>query len=178
MDGEFGPEPLEHSVLDMYLDSQPRHDVLDSGPLEHSVPGRAPSGGAVVYERLTVSDPLEHSGLRTSGESVPQPAPSGPLEHSVPIGPQLWGDGVTLVHLQSACIPRVISEAQRIDDPLLEDRLGIAGSRSETGEAIVVGAIGSAAPWFLTGWTVHWIRKCVPSCDPVGAGWSQRTRPL
>ena len=40
-----------------------------------------------------------------------------------------------------------------MDDPLLEDRPGIAGSRSETGEAIVVGAIGSAAPWFLTGWT-------------------------
>ena len=40
-----------------------------------------------------------------------------------------------------------------MDDPLLEDRLGATGSRSETGEAIVVGAIGSAAPWFLTGWT-------------------------
>ena len=26
------------------------------------------------------------------------------------------------------------------------------GSRLESGEAIVVGAIGSAAPWFLTGW--------------------------
>ena len=24
---------------------------------------------------------------------------------------------------------------------------------SEEGEAIVVGAVGSAAPWFLTGWT-------------------------
>ena len=26
------------------------------------------------------------------------------------------------------------------------------GSRLESGEAIVVGTIGSAAPWFLTGW--------------------------
>ena len=50
MHGEFGPKPLEHSVLDMHLDSQPRHDVLDSGLLEHSVPGRAPSGGAVLYK--------------------------------------------------------------------------------------------------------------------------------
>ena len=58
----------------------------------------------------------------------------------------------TTVHLQSACIPRVVSESQRVDDPLLADRPGTAGSRSETGEAIVVGAIGSAAPWFLTGW--------------------------
>ena len=158
MEGEFSPEPLEHSVVDMHLDSQPRHDVLDSGPLEHSVPGRAPSGGAVLYEKLTVSDPLEHSGLRTSDDSVSQPAPSEPLEHSVPTGPQLCGDGVTpkvdtTVHLQSACIPKVISESQRVDDPVLEDRPETAGSRSEAGEAIVVGAIGSPAPWFLTGWT-------------------------
>ena len=67
------------------------------------------------------------------------------------------GDGVTpkvdtTVHLQSACIPRVVSESQRVDAQLLEDRLETAGSRSEGGEAIVVGAIGSAAPWFLTGW--------------------------
>ena len=40
-----------------------------------------------------------------------------------------------------------------MDDPLLEDRPETAGSRSEAGETIVVGAIGSAAPWFLTGWT-------------------------
>ena len=40
-----------------------------------------------------------------------------------------------------------------MDDPLLEDRLETAGSRLEAGEVIVVGAIGSAAPWFLTGWT-------------------------
>ena len=26
------------------------------------------------------------------------------------------------------------------------------GNRVEAGETIVVGAIGSAAPWFLTGW--------------------------
>ena len=90
MEGEFGPEPLEHSVLDMHLDSQPRHDVLDSGPLDHSVPSRALSGGAILYKNMTVWDPFEHSGLRTSDDSVPQPAPSASLEHSVPIGPQSW----------------------------------------------------------------------------------------
>ena len=51
------------------------------------------------------------------------------------------------------CIPRVASESQRVDDPLLEYGPETAGSRSEAEEAIVVGAIGSAAPWFLTGWT-------------------------
>ena len=70
MEGEFGPEPLEHSVLDIHLDSQPRHDVLDSGWLEHSVTVRAPSGGAVLYQNMTVSDLLEHSGMRTSDDSV------------------------------------------------------------------------------------------------------------
>ena len=144
MEGEFGPEPLEHSVLDIHLDSLPRHDVLDSGPLEHSVTVCAPSGGAVLY--------------RTSDDSVPQPASPEPLEHSVPVGPHSWGDGVsptvdTTVHLQSTCMPRVVSEPQLVEEPLLEDRPEAAGSRSETGEAIVVGAIGSAAPWFLTGWT-------------------------
>ena len=88
MEGEFGPELLEHSVLDMHLDSRPRQDELDSGPLEHSVPDRAPSGGAVLCERLTVSNPLEHSGLCTSGDSVLKSAPSEPLEHSVPVGPR------------------------------------------------------------------------------------------
>ena len=32
------------------------------------------------------------------------------------------------------------------------DRPENTGSRPESGEAIVVGAIGSASPWFLTGW--------------------------
>ena len=158
MEGDFGLEPLEHSVLDVNLDSRPRQDELDSGPLEHSVPDHAPSGGAVLFEKLTVSDPLEHSGLIASDDVVPKSAPSEPLEHSVPEGPQSWGDGLvsevdTTVHLQSICVPRVASDPQRVDDPLLEDRPEATGSRSETGETIVVGAIGSAAPWFLTGWT-------------------------
>ena len=157
MEGAFGSEPLEHSVLEMHLDSRPSQDELDSGPLEHSVPERAPSGSAVLCERRTVSDPLEHSGLRTSGDSVPKSAPSEPLEHSVSVGPQSRGEGLmstmdTAAHLQPTGGPGVAPESQRVEDPLLEDRPGTTGSRSETGEAIVVGAIGSAAPWFLTGW--------------------------
>ena len=71
MEGEFGPEPLEHLVRDVRLDSRPRQGELNSGPLEHSVPDRAPRGGAVLCERLTVSEPLEHS---------------------VPVGPPQWGE--------------------------------------------------------------------------------------
>ena len=39
-----------------------------------------------------------------------------------------------------------------MDVPLLDDRPEATRSRSETGEGIVVGAIVSASPWFLTGW--------------------------
>ena len=115
----FGLEPLEHSVLDMHLDSRPRQDELNSGSLEHSVLDHAPSGGAVLCEKLTVSDPLEHSGLLTSDDMVPKSVPSEPLGHSVPEGPQSWGDGLmsevdTTVHLQPACVPRVASDWQRV----------------------------------------------------------------
>ena len=51
----------------------------------------------------------------------------------------------------SAYLPRVSSDAQDVDVTLLDDR-SAARSRTEPGEAIVVGAVGSAAPWFLTGW--------------------------
>ena len=78
---------------------------------------------------------------------VPKSAPLEPLEHLVPEGPQTWGDGLVsevdmTVHLQSVCVPRVASDPQRMDDALLEDRPEATGSWSETGEAIVVGAIG------------------------------------
>ena len=36
--------------------------------------------------------------------------------------------------------------------PITEGSSGNHGALAESGEAIVVGAIGSAAPWFLTGW--------------------------
>ena len=158
MEGDIGLEPLEHSLLDVNLVSQLRQDELDSGPLEHSVPDHTPSGGAALFGKLTVSDPLEHLGLIVSDDVVPKSGPSEPLEHSVPEGPQSRVDGLvsevdTTVHLQSVCLPRVASDKQRVDGPLLEDRSEATGSRSETGEAIVVGAIGSAAPWFLIGWT-------------------------
>ena len=156
MEGEFGLEPLEHSVLDMHLDSRPRQDEFNSGSLEHSVPDHAQTGGAVLCEKLTVSDPLEHSGWLTSDDMVPKSVPSEPLEHSVPEGPQSWGDGLmsevdTTVHLQPACVPRVASDSQRVDDPLLEDRPGTTGSWSETGEAIVVGA----CDWFSSTLVSH-----------------------
>ena len=101
-----------------------------------------------------MSDPLEHSDRCTSGESVPKSATSG---YSTSIGPKSWGEGLlskmdTASHPQPAGLPGVAPESQRVEDPLWKDQQGTTGSRLETGEAIVVGVIGSAAPWFLTGW--------------------------
>ena len=61
------------------------------------------------------------------------------------------------VELGSVCLPRVSSDAQDVDVALLDDR-SADRSRTEPGEAtIVVGAVGSAAPWFLTGWAVDFM---------------------
>ena len=82
---------------------------------------------------------------------MPKSATSELAEHSTSIGPQSWGEGSlskmdTASHPQPAGLPGVAPESQRLEGPLWKDQqLG-------TGEAIIVGAIGSAAPWFLTGW--------------------------
>ena len=78
MEGESDLEPLEHSVLDVNLDSRLQQDELDSGPLEHSVPDHTLCGGAVLFGKVTVSDPLEHSGLITSDDVVLKSVPEGP----------------------------------------------------------------------------------------------------
>ena len=49
-------------------------------------------------------------------------------------------------------LPRVVSESRQSEEPTRMDGPENMGNRVEAGEAIVVGAIGSAAPWFLTGW--------------------------
>ena len=49
-------------------------------------------------------------------------------------------------------LPRVVSESRQSEDLTRIEGPENTGNRVEAGEAIVVGAIGSAAPWFLTGW--------------------------
>ena len=83
--------------------------------------------------------------------------PLEPFEHSVPEDPQSRGDGLVSdmderVDLRSACLPRISSDAQGVDVALLDDQSEADQSQTEPGEAIVVGAAGSAEPWFLTGW--------------------------
>ena len=96
-------------------------------------------------ESQTVSDLLEHSGLCTSGDSVPKSVPSELAEHSASIGPHSWGEGLlskmdTASHRQ----PGVTPESQWVEDPLWEDQQGTTGSRLETGEAIYC----SGCDWF------------------------------
>ena len=152
-------EPLEHSVLDVTSDHGSGVGLSTLEPLEHSVPVLAPIESANPFARMAVSDPLEHSGL-TSTEDVGQKlVPLEPLEHSVPEGPQSRGDGLVSdmderIESRSACLPRVSSDAPGVDVTLLDDRSEDDRSRTEPGEAIVVGAVGSAAPWLLTDW-VH-----------------------
>ena len=100
---------------------------------------------------MAASDLLEHLGL-TSTEDVGQK-----LRHSVLEGPQKQRDGsvsdVELrVEMMSTCLPRVFSDPQGVDVTLLDGRPEAERTQPEAGEAIVVGAVGSAAPWYLTGW--------------------------
>ena len=56
-------EPLEHSVLEVARNGRPMAGILVLEPLEHSVPEVTLVWGDCSLIRMTVSDPLEHSGL-------------------------------------------------------------------------------------------------------------------
>ena len=56
-------EPIEHSVLEKPLDGGPLVEMSVLGPLESLVPDVAPVWGDCSLFVMTVSDPLEHSGL-------------------------------------------------------------------------------------------------------------------
>ena len=75
---------------------------------------------------LRKSAPLEHSGVITRSASFRKLSGREPLEHSVPSVTPCRGSEPSIADVQE---------------------------QPEEGEAIVVGAVGSAAPWFLTGWT-------------------------
>ena len=56
------------------------------------------------------------------------------------------------VDSMSAGCPRVVSDDRGVDVAPLDGHTEAAQTPPEAGDAIVVGAVGSAAPWFLTGW--------------------------
>ena len=179
MEGISVLEPLEHSVLEVALDGRPTEGISVLEPLEHSVPDVALDRGDSSLVKIAVSNSLEHSGLDRTDDVVPGLVLPEPLDHSVLVVPLEEGDvSVTDVTVLdpiehsgvevrtetiSAYLPRVFSEDpskegggprdHRGEDISLLDSLPEVGrTQPEDGEAIVVGAVGSAAPWFLTGW--------------------------
>ena len=82
-------EPFEHSVLEEALDVRPKRVRSGLGQLEYSVPDVAPFWGECLFIRMTVSDPLEHSGLGATdstdldGGHMEVMSDFHPLEHSV-----------------------------------------------------------------------------------------------
>ena len=102
-------------------------------------------------------DPLEHSGLPSNEDGGRRLVLLEPIEHLVPGAPHdrrgvSSSEGEVRVDTMSACLPRVFSDDRGIDVAPLDGRPEAAQTPSEAGDAIVVGAVGSAAPWFLTGW--------------------------
>ena len=80
---------------------------------------------------------LEHSGAQQEYSSLRKVFGRELLEHSVP---------------QAEIRNKRMIEHDNNSGPLKEVWSGDARAQPEEGEAIVVGAVGSAAPWFLTGW--------------------------
>ena len=102
-------------------------------PLEHSVLVVPMEVGYGSVADITVLDPLEHSGDGMRAETV-----SAYLSGVHSEDPRDGGGG-----------PR---DHPGIDNTLPDPMKEVERSQPEDGEAIVVGADGSAAPRFLTGW--------------------------
>ena len=105
---------------------------LQPEPSEH--PTDTPHGVVGASDNQPVSEPMEQIAEqpRSKERLLPETDP-------VP-----WPPPIALL--------RVVSESRHSVDPTQMDQRENTGSRPESGEAIVVGAIGSAPPWFLTGW--------------------------
>ena len=95
-----------------------------------------------------VSEPAGQS--KTCDDLVPKLAPSEFTEQ--PGGEGLLSEADTVSRPLPAGLPGVFPEPQQSKDSSRMGGQDVTGPRPESGEAIVVGAIGSAAPWFLTGW--------------------------
>ena len=120
---------------------------LQPEPSEH--PTGTPRGVVGASDNQPVSEPTKQS--RTGGNLVLKPAPSEIAEQPRS-RERLSPKTGTVPRPLPIALPGVVSESQQSEDPTRMDRPENTGSRPESGEAIVVGAIGSAAPWFLTGW--------------------------
>ena len=105
-------------------------------PIEHSVVGMPNEVGSSSVNSVAVPEPIEHSGVRgtadptSTGQMMKHLYTSGDWENG---RQNQTGDGNT---------PRDVRTGDQQISP-------------DDGEAIVVGAVGSAAPWFLAGWAAE-----------------------
>ena len=105
-------------------------------PIEHSVDGVTNEVGSSSVDSVAVPYPIEHSGLRRTADT---PSTGPPMKHS-----ETSGDGKNgrQNHAGDGNSP--------LDARTGDQRISPGGE-----EVIVVGAVGSAAPWFLTGWAAE-----------------------
>ena len=156
MDSMYVTEPLEHSVVGVSLagDDSYVDRVAMLNPIEHS----GVSEMEDLLSAVTVLEPLEHSVIEVLLEvgcgAVDIAAKPNPLEHA---GVSKPADTPSTSH------PRRHSEVpvdgrngqqdHMCEETTLQDIMRNDKRTSpEEGEAIVVGAVGSDAQWFLTGW--------------------------
>ena len=152
VDGMTVPEPIEHSVVGVpnevgnsSVDSVAVPDPIEhSGvrgtadlpsaePIEHSVVGVPNEVGNSYVDSVAVPDPIEHSGVRGTADP--------------PSAGQLMMHSETFRDWENGRQEHTSDDNTPLDVRREDQRLSL-----DDGEAIVVGAIGSAAPWFLTGW--------------------------
>ena len=128
---DVGSHPLEHSGIDKWV-CPPEGSTECKFIAQEEDVGSHPLEHSGVEKWVCPRDgpaeirPLDHSDIMRNSASCGEPTEREPLEHSV---------------------PRVIPGQGR------EQSIADGPEQPEEGEAIIVGAVGSAAPWFLTGWT-------------------------
>ena len=220
MEGVTSPAPSRHSVTQLHLDSQPssyqsqpdwsRYPISDDIPHRQAEPPGnqtvpdivvqidTPGRKVCFYDNQTVSHGIKNNAVQTAPSELAEDPTSGRLSELLiqKPAPAEYADkrksnerSLSQVHLKTR------QSLVQIDQP------EYTGSHPESGEAIVVGAIGSAAPWFLIRWahdveiefmidtgcqvtilsTTVFQRmctvnpRCIPRCRPADAGWYQRT---
>ena len=128
---EAGSHPLEHSGAEKWVCPRDGSTEIDFIAPEEDV-GSHPLEHSGVEKWVGPGNgsmeisPLEHSDVITNSAPIRKLVKWEPLEHSVPSIAPCRGSEPPIADVQ--------------EEP-------------EEGEAIVVGAVGSAAPWFLMGWT-------------------------
>ena len=110
--------------------------VTVTEPIEHSVDGVPNKVGSSSVDSVTVPVPIDYSGVRGTADT---PSTGPPMKHSETSG---YGENGRQNHAGDGNSP-------------LDVRTGDQRISPEDEDAIVLGAVGLAAPWFLTGWAAE-----------------------